>query len=562
MKAVLSLAGPLLLLAPLAAQTPLTYELVAEGLLDPLGVTAPPGESRVFIAEHGGVIKVAENGVVFPTPLLDLTAKVPPPPAGEAGFLGIAFHPNFADNGHFFVHYTDTNFDTVVERYTISDTDPNVADPASASLILFLPQPSGFHNGGGIVFGPDGYLYLGLGDGGAGLGPECVAQDPGNLFGTILRLDVDSASPYAIPPDNPFVGVPGAAEEIWHIGLRNPWRFTVDPENGDLFIGDVGAMTWEELDYAPGGVGGLNFGWPLNEADTCYPFSACAPEWPSCDDPSFEPPIFVVDHFEPPFACAMVGGEVYRGCALPELQGRYFFTDYCSSFIQSFQYDPVTGVSDLRDHTPELAAFGTSMFITSFGRDGNGELLFIYQATPDLDGKIYRIVPAQTPAGVVDCDGNGLDDNCEIAKQFFLDGDLDGVLDKCEELHVESAGISVSQGGQQDFYLHAGPAYANHLYLLAGSTSGTDGIPLGAVSIPLTFDVYTNFCINHPNDLPLQNNFGALSGAGTAQSTFVALPGILQPSLIGTKAYHAYAIADPFGTIVLASNYVPVRFTP
>ena len=555
--------APLLLTLPLAAQTPLTFELVAEGLLDPLAPAAPPGDDRVFIGEHGGVIQVVQPDQTTPTVFLDLSAKVPPPPAGEAGFLGMTFHPKYADNGYFYVHYTDTNFDTVIERYQVSASDPNVADPASASLVLFIPQPSNFHNGGGIRFGPDGYLYIGLGDGGASLGPQCTAQDTAALLGKILRIDVDSAAPYAIPPTNPFVGVAGAAPEVLHLGLRNPWRFALDSLTGDLFIGDVGAANWEEISYAPGGSGGLNFGWPLDEGDVCHVFHSCAAVFPSCDDPSFTKPILTLDHLTAPFYCAVVGGEVYRGCALPELQGRMFYTDYCASQLISVVFDPVQGISDVRDHTPEVGAFfPTSMFITSMGVDGHGELLFVYQATPDLDGKLYRIVPAQPPAGSVDCDGNGRDDACEIAGEGTLDLNQDGILDVCQTLHAEGFQVSVSGGGLQTMFLHAGVGNRFRSYLMAGSTTGTSGIPYGSVTLPLTFDFYTNFTLLNPGTPPLVNTLGTLDGAGQATAAFQAAPGLLPTSSIGLSVFHAYVVLTGQFKPLLASNYVRLRLTP
>jgi glucose/arabinose dehydrogenase len=545
-----------------AAQTPLTYELVAEGLLDPLSATAPKGDKRVFVAEHGGVIKVVKNGAVLPAPFLDVQSKVPPPPAGESGFLGLAFHPDYEHNGFFYVLYTNTNFDTVVERYQASASNPDVADPASASLVMFVPQPSAYHKGGQLKFGPDGYLYIGLGDGGDGLSAECTGQNNSVVRGKILRIDVDSAAPYAIPPTNPFVAVPGAAQEIWQYGIRNPWRFTVDPKTGDLYIGDVGAATLEEIDYAPGGVGGINFGWPIMEGDICYAFHACAPAYPACGDPSLTLPIFTASHLVAPFPCAMIGGEVYRGCALPELQGRFFFTDYCDSRLRSFLYTPAGGLTDLRDHTPELAEFyPQSMFITSFGVDGRGELLFVYQATPDLDGKVYRMVPAQTPAGLADCDGNGFDDACEIAADADLDLNGDALLDQCQGLSADTGSLSVSQGGKQRLKLHAGPAFAGRVYILGGSITGTAGIPFGSVVIPLTLDQYTLFSIVHPGTMPLLGNLGVLGPSGEGLASFSAPPGFLS-ALVGLKAYHAYGLVTPSGSLDYASNYVSLSFEP
>ncbi len=395
------------------------------------------------------------------------------------------------------------------------------------------------------------------------LGPLCTAQDKSSVLGKILRIDVDAAAPYAIPPTNPFAGVAGAAGEIWQMGLRNPWRFALDPQNGDLYIGDVGAASLEEIDYAPGGVGGLNFGWPLMEADTCYTFQSCVPATPACQDPGFTGPILTASHLAAPFACAMVGGEVYRGCALPELAGRYFFTDYCDARIRSLRYDPLQGVSDLRDHSAELAPFyPSSMFITSFGVDGHGELLYVYQATPDLDGKVYRMVPAQPPAGVVDCDRNGFDDACELAKDAELDKNEDQLLDVCQGLSASTGTISVAQGGQQRLDLHAGSSYAGRTYLLGGSMTGTSGILAGAVTIPLTWDPYTSFTVVHPNTPPLLGNQGTLSVAGKGLAAFTAPAGYLPPAMVGLKLYHAFALLHPSGTVDYASNPIPLGLLP
>jgi hypothetical protein len=284
--------------------------------------------------------------------------------------------------------------------------------------------------------------------------------------------------------------------------------------------------------------------------------------FPTCDDPSFTGPIWTSNHLTPPYACAMIGGEVYRGCALPELRGRYFFTDYCTSLIRSFLYDPVGGVQDLRDHTPELGKFyPLSQFITSFGTDGGGELLFVYQATPDLDGKVYRMIAAQTPAGFVDCDANGKDDGCEIAADASLDLDADGVKDDCQWLSSGAETFSVSAGGFLRLRLRAGAAHAGRLYLLAGSVTGTSGISLGGVTVPLTFDSYTNFTIVHPDSIPLLNNLNVLDPAGNGLALFTTPPGLVSTSMIGVRVYHAFALIAA-GGIDRASNAVALRFGP
>ncbi len=541
------------------AQTPLTTELVAEGLLAPVHAAAPRGDDRVFVVEQGGLIRVAVDGVVLPTPFLDVTPKLSAL-LGESGLFGMAFHPDYANNGYCYVHYTDVNFDTTVERYTVSAGDPNVADPGSATLILFEDQTNAFHNGGGIEFGPDGNLYVAIGDGGV-QGPDCPAQNLGNMLGTIVRIDVDSAFPYAIPPDNPFVGVPGVREEILHYGLRNPWRFTIDPVTKEMFIGDVGAFTYEELDYAPPAAKGLNFGWPAEEALHCFDFGFCGPTYATCGDPSFTPPILETSHIQPPFTCAIMAGVVYRGCAIPDLQGSFFFSDYCTGEFQSFEYDQALGITNLQDRTAELAPFfPQSQFVTSFGVDGRGEMLFVYHVSPEFDGKVYRVIPASPPAA--DCDLNGLDDACEIAADAVLDLDQNGVLDECQSLSADTFAVSIADGGTQNFALHAGLGFAGRLYVLAGSISGTTGIDLGGVTIPLHLDAYTHFGIVHPLTPPLFDNQGFLDSAGEASARFTSDPGVFSPSMIGLNVYHAYALVDPVLGVDFASNFVRFQFTP
>ena len=225
----------------------------------PLYVThADDGSGRLFIVEQGGQVWILDSGSVLPNPFLDISSKISS--GSERGLLGLGFHPNYDTNGYFFVNYTDLGGDTVVARYTVS-SDPNEADRNSEVIILQQPQPFSNHNGGHLAFGPDGYLYIGLGDGGSGGDPQGNGQNPNNLLGALLRLDVDNGLPYSIPPDNPFVGG-GGSPEVWAYGLRNPWRFSFDRLTGDLYSGDVGQNQWEEIDFQEASSpGGANYGW-------------------------------------------------------------------------------------------------------------------------------------------------------------------------------------------------------------------------------------------------------------------------------------------------------------
>src|SRR5690606_24052766 len=265
------------------------------------------------------------------------------------------FHPNYAQNGYFYIVYTNPEGDTEIVRYTVDPADPNRADPDSAMLLFLIDQPYGNHNGGQLAFGPDGYFYVGLGDGGAVGDPFDNAQDPGTLLGALLRVDVDSAEPYAIPPDNPFTGRDDARGEVWMIGLRNPWAFTFDAETGDLYISDVSQDGLEEIDFHPAGSpAGVNFGWPILEGSACY-------EAESCPRRGFRPPIFKCPHGED--GCAVIGGRVYRGRQFPEMAGTYFFSDFCSGIIWTLRYDGEQG------EWVRTAVYETKTSISSIGED-------------------------------------------------------------------------------------------------------------------------------------------------------------------------------------------------
>jgi glucose/arabinose dehydrogenase len=345
-------------------------DLVADGFDQPVQVVDPgDGSGRLFVVEQPGRIHIVRDGRVVPGPFLDITNLVGC--CGERGLLSIAFHPDYANNGYVFVDYTDRNGGTVVARYRVSSTDPDRADPASAKTFLFVDQPAANHNGGLLLFGPqDGYLYIGLGDGGGGNGQN--GQDLSTLLGKILRIDVDQMTDdlrYAIPPDNPYVDQPGARPEIWALGLRNPWRFSFDRVTGDLWIGDVGSATYEEVNYEPAASpGGENFGWDLMEGTACDAGGGCD---------AFVAPVSGFDHDE---GCVITGGYVYRGSTIPDLHGVYLFADYCSGRVWGL-------VRDASNAWTRLGPVETGLRISSFGEDASGEFYVV-----DIQGAVYRLL--------------------------------------------------------------------------------------------------------------------------------------------------------------------------
>jgi glucose/arabinose dehydrogenase len=351
-----------------------SLELVVQGLSAPLFLTAPPGDTdRLFVVEQGGRIRIVRDGSIEEPPFLDIGDLVSN--GGEQGLLGLAFHPAYATNGRLYVNYTDTLGHTQVVRYSVS-ADPDVADAGSALPILTVEQPYANHNGGMIAFGPnDGMLYVGMGDGGSGGDPQGHGQNRMTLLGDMLRLDVDGGTPYAIPADNPYVGSLSVANEIWASGLRNPWRFSFDRTTGDLYIGDVGQNAWEEISFQPGtSDGGENYGWAIMEGTHCYPPSA------GCTGAGLTIPVHEYPH---PEGCSVAGGYVYRGGDSPDLQGRYFFADLCSSWLRSFAV--VNGEArGFQDHT---ASAGPVSSVVSFGEDARGELYVVSHG-----GSIRRIV--------------------------------------------------------------------------------------------------------------------------------------------------------------------------
>jgi glucose/arabinose dehydrogenase len=335
------------------------------GLSSPVDIQNA-GDDRLFIVEQGGVIRIARDGQLLPEPFLDIRDRVNSN-GSERGLLGLAFHPDYASNGFFFVNYTGAGGTTHIARFSVSD-DPDKADPSSELDLLEVAQPYANHNGGGLAFGPDGYLYSGLGDGGSGGDPQGNGQNVNTLLGKLLRLDVDSAEPYAIPPDNPFAGG-GGRPEIWAYGLRNPWRFSFDPPTGQLFIGDVGQSNWEEIDWLyPGAPSPANFGWNLREGLHDYKGGQA---------PGMVDPVTEYSHAE---GCAVTGGVVVRDPTLPEWQGVYLYGDYCSGKIWGLLQGGGGWQVD--------SLFDTPFSITTFGVDHGGG---VYLA--DYAGAIYRLQP-------------------------------------------------------------------------------------------------------------------------------------------------------------------------
>lgn len=342
---------------------------VASGLAFPLYLTAPSGDSRLFIVEKGGRILIVKDGALLPTPFLDLSAQVST--GSEQGLLGLAFHPQYPANGRLFVHYTDLAGDTRVSQFRVSD-NPDLADPASETLVLAADQPFPNHNGGQVLFGPDGLLYIMLGDGGAAGDPGGRGQSLADLLGSMLRVEPLETGGYAVPSDNPFVAVEGARPEIWNYGLRNPWRVDFDPATGDLYVADVGQGRWEEVSVSPAGGRGVNYGWNIMEGPECV--------IDGCDQSGLEPPVVWYSHAE---GCSITGGFVYRGAAIPALRGHYFYSDFCTGFVRSFRLESGAAVDQYQ--WPTLAPGGS---VPGFGRDAQGELYLLTAA-----GVVYRIVP-------------------------------------------------------------------------------------------------------------------------------------------------------------------------
>ena len=408
----------LLLFTPLVLLLPAMTEAVVPqvslmklvgGLSQPVHITnAGDSSGRIFVVEQPGRIRIIRNGVLQPAAFLDISSTAQNPAdrkvlfGGEQGLLSVAFPPNFSQKGYFYVNYTRIpDGATIVARYFVT-VDPDVADPASEQIILTVTQPFANHNGGQLVFGPDGFLYIGMGDGGSGCDPNNFAQNltdlPGNqkLLGKLLRIDVESGvAPYAIPQTNPLLS--GTVSEIWAFGLRNPWRFSFDRLTGDLYVGDVGQNAFEEIDFQPASsTGGENYGWNIMEGFSFSNVSSsCTPPClPNCSQAGLTLPVFVYSHAQGD--CSITGGMVYRGKVFKNMDGLYFYGDFCTGRIWGLRHVGSAWENSLLVDPP--------FQITSFGEDEVGQLY----VTDYLTGSIYRIMVQPLAAG--DFNGNGTTD--------------------------------------------------------------------------------------------------------------------------------------------------------
>jgi glucose/arabinose dehydrogenase len=339
----------------------------ASGFTRPLEITNA-GDNRLFVVEQGGLIKIINpDGTVNPNPFLNISSLISN--SGEKGLLGLAFHPNYISNGFFYINYINLAGNTVIAKYTADSGNPNTADTTSGNILLTITQPYANHKGGTLKFGPDGYLYIGMGDGGSGGDPDNRAQNIDDLLGKMLRIDVNSGSSYGIPADNPYVGIAGA-DEIWAIGLRNPWKFSFDKKLGNLWIADVGQNNIEEINVAAATQSGLNYGWRCYEGDAAYNTSDCVSQT------AMKFPLKTINHSTG--ACSVTGGYVYNGTIYPNFMGLYFFTDYCV---------PKIGLMTSNGTVTYSEEYTGNNFST-FGEDMNGEL-YVADIT---NGTISKIV--------------------------------------------------------------------------------------------------------------------------------------------------------------------------
>jgi hypothetical protein len=345
----------------------LELTLVADGFDQPVLAVAPAGDDRLFVVERSGTIRI----VGVEQPFLDISDRVNSEDGIEPGLLGLAFHPGYTSNGRFFVFYYRAGAEQTTLAEFEASADPDVADPATERTLLLIDKPTNRHNGGMLEFGPEGELYVALGEGGAA---SVNAQDPSTLLGSILRIDVDGGEPYGVPPGNPFVDG-GGAPEVWVYGLRNPWRFAIDPVERLVYIGDVGHESLEEVDVvALDGGGGTNFGWLRMEGTECFQ-AGCDPEAEHLTLPVYEYP-----HAE---GCSITAGRVYRGAAIPEMTGRFFFSDWCTGWIRSLRLEGATAV-DVQQHLDQVGQ------VNGFGEDASGELYVLTWA-----GELLRLDPSR-----------------------------------------------------------------------------------------------------------------------------------------------------------------------
>lgn len=349
------------LLTSLALAQKVVLAPLATGIDKPIYVTQEPGGPLLIVSQKGQIFSLQKGKLNL---WLDVSKKISC--CSERGLLGLAFHPQYLKNHRFFINYTDHRGRTIVEEYK---------NGQSVGVVIAIKQPYANHNGGHLAFGPDGYLYIGTGDGGSNGDPHQLAQNPGSLLGKMLRIDIDRGKPYGIPADNPFIQEPKFKPEIWALGFRQPWRYSFDKQTGDFYIGDIGQGNWEEIDFIPappGENGGLNFGWSIMEGNHCFRPAK------NCRQAGLTPPIIEYSHQQ---GCMVIGGYVYRGQAIPELQGSYIFGDFCKGAIWAARWQNGWRTSML---------LGGNLQISSFGQDDAGELYVV-----DYRGTIYKLVPAR-----------------------------------------------------------------------------------------------------------------------------------------------------------------------
>jgi glucose/arabinose dehydrogenase len=363
--------------APNAANITLALQTVAGGLSSPIFLTAPSGDARLFIVEREGRIRIVQNGSLLPEAFLDISGRTTTD--GERGLLSMAFDPQYASNGFFYVFYTDVDGVLAIERFSVAAADSNLAEPLSGLRIISIPHVDfSYHNGGLLAFGPDGFLYIGTGDG-AGTGdPGRNGQNTNSLLGKLLRIDVSASTadqPYAIPASNPFVNQSGMRGEIWASGLRNPWRYAFDAATNLLYIADVGASRREEVNVAGTGIAGLNYGWSVMEATLCFADD-------SCDQQGLTLPVLDYGHdTNGDGACSIIGGYVYRGSAIPDLQGSFLYADLCAGWLKGLTYVDGAVTRHMDWGNQNIGA------ILSFGEDARKELYLLAS-----NGNVYRIV--------------------------------------------------------------------------------------------------------------------------------------------------------------------------
>ncbi|MBK9272092.1 MAG: PQQ-dependent sugar dehydrogenase [Saprospiraceae bacterium] len=415
------------------------------------------GDDRIFVIEKQGRIRIIQNGILLPDPYLNIVSKVNSR-GNEQGLLGMAFHPDYASNGKFYVNYSAQGAgNTIVAEYLVRPNNPNKADSLSERILINIPQPYGNHNGGCIKFGMDRYLYIGMGDGGSGGDPQNYAQNPKSLLGKMLRIDVDTTVGYKIPPSNPFVGSLSLLPEIWSIGLRNPWRFSFDRLTGDQWIGDVGQGEWEEINFqASNSSGGENYGWRCYEGDATFNLNGCAPR------NTYVFPVIAYKGDESVLGCSVTGGYVYRADSCSYLYGKYIYGDYCSGIVWGLDRQSDTSFNNQRMYTH------TRFRLSSFGEDHAGNLYLVDIGTGGPNGAIFRIsdtcnLSIREIISNPSCDGKS-DGKIEITnggsnlKFLWSNGDSTASI---QNLAAGSYSVTVSQGQcmvKKDFLLQNSPA--------------------------------------------------------------------------------------------------------